>query len=102
MVYPDQKEGGLGCFIVPNVAVLIKGGPHPEEAKRLIEYLLSRNTERRLAIADCAQIPVHPGVDVPKGLRPIDQIRIMRVDYGEVARKMVEIQPYLREWAGLE
>ena len=27
-VYPDQEEDGLGCFIVPNAVLLIKGGPH--------------------------------------------------------------------------
>ena len=101
MVYPDQEENGLGCFIVPNAAVLVKGAPHPEAARRLIDYLLSRETERKLAFADCAQIPLHPGVSIPPELKPIEQIEVMRVDYAEVARKMVEIQPFLKAWAGL-
>ena len=98
MVYPDQGENGTGCFIVPNAAVLIKGAPHPEAAKRLIDYLLSPKTESKLAFADCAQIPLHPGVDMPKELKPISQLRVMQVDYAEVAKKMVEIQPYLKRW----
>ncbi len=101
MVYPDQEEGGLGCFIVPNAVVLIKGAPHAEEARRLIDYLLSKETERRLAFADCAQIPLHPGVEMPPEMKPLEEIRVMQVDYGAVARKMMEIQPYLRKWAGL-
>ncbi len=101
MVYPDQGKEGLGCFIVPNAAVLIKGAPHPEEARRLMDYLLSKETERKLAFADCAQIPLHPGVAMPPELKPIDEIRIMQVDYARVAQKMVEIQPFLKEWAGL-
>ena len=32
-VYPDQEEGGLGCFIVPNAVLLIKDGPHPKRAR---------------------------------------------------------------------
>ncbi len=102
MVYPDQEEGGLGCFIVPNVVVLIKGGPHPKEAKKLIDYLLSKEVEKRLAFADCAQIPLHQGVEMPSWLRSLDQIRIMKVDYGQVAKKMLEIQPLLKEWVGLK
>ena len=101
MVYPDQGENGMGCFIVPNAAVLIKGAPHPDAARRLIDYLLSRETERRLALADCAQIPLHPGVEAPPELKPMKAIKVMKVDYAEVARKMVEIQPFLKAWMGL-
>ena len=101
MVYPDQEKDGLGCFIVPNAVVLIKGAPHPDLAKKLIDYLLSPETERKLAFADCAQIPLHPGVTIPPELKPIDQLKVMQVSYAEVARKMVEIQPYLKHWTGL-
>jgi iron(III) transport system substrate-binding protein len=101
MVYPDQGEEGLGCFIVPNAVMLIKGAPHPELAKKLIDYLLSPATEQKLAFADCAQIPLHPGVKIPPELKPIDAIKVMKVDYANVAKKMVEIQPYLKSWLGL-
>lgn len=101
MVYPDQGPEGIGCFIVPNAAVLIKGAPHLEAAKRLIDYLLSRETEKRLAFADCAQIPLHKGVEMPKELKPIDKLKVMQVNYAEVAKKMVAIQPFLKAWAGM-
>ncbi len=101
MIYPDQEEGGLGCFIVPNAVVLIKGAKHPAEAKLLIDYLLSKETERKLAFADCAQIPLHAGVPVPPELKPLEKIRTMNVDYAKVAEEMVKIQPFLKQWAGL-
>ncbi len=101
LVYPDQEPGGLGAFIVPNAAVLIRGAPHPEAARRLIDYLLSPQTERKLALADCAQIPLHPGVQGPPELKPLDHIRVMPVHYADVARKLTEIQPLLRSWLGL-
>lgn len=101
MVYPDQGEEDIGCLLVPNVALLIKGAPHPETAKRLIDFLLSESTERELALADCAQLPLHPGVEAPAELRPVEEIKVMEVDYAEVARKMVEIQPFLKAWMGL-
>jgi iron(III) transport system substrate-binding protein len=100
MIYPDQEAGGLGVLILPNAVVLIKGGPHPENGKRLIDYLLSQSTERKLAFADCAQIPLHSGVDTPPEVRRIEDIKPMRVQYADLARKMEEIQPFLKEWAG--
>jgi iron(III) transport system substrate-binding protein len=100
MIYPDQDGDGLGVLILPNAVALIKGGPHAENGKRLIDYLLSKSTERKLAFADCAQIPLHSGVDTPPEIRRIEDIRTMRVQYVELARKMDEIQPFLKEWAG--
>ncbi len=101
MVYPDQGHDGDGVFIVPNAAVLIRGAPHPEAARRLIDYLLSPATERKLAFADCAQIPLHAGVETPDELKPITALKVMPVDYAAVARKLIEIQPYLQAWSGL-
>ena len=98
LVYPDQEEGEPGLFIVPNATMLIKGAPHPEAGKKLIDYLLSGPTERKLAIADCAQIPLHPGVLPPSELKPISELKVMQVNYAEVAKKMVEIQPLLKKW----
>src|SRR2546421_108367 len=100
IVYPDQDANGLGVLILPNAVALIKGGPHPENGKQLIDYLLSKSTERKLAFADCAQIPLHSGVDTPPEVRRIEDIKPMRVGYADLARKMEEIQPFLKEWAG--
>jgi iron(III) transport system substrate-binding protein len=99
-VYPDQEVGGLGCFIVPNAVLLIKGGPHAEAGKKLIDYLLSRETERKLAYSDAAQIPLHAGVEAPPSVRPLESLNVMKVDYAAVAAKMQAIQPLLRDWVG--
>lgn len=100
IVYPDQGDQDIGCLVVPNAVILIKGGPHPENGKKLIDYLLSSETERKLAFADCAQIPLHAGVEVPKDVKQIRDIKTMNVDYGQVAKKLVEVQPYLKSWVG--
>ena len=100
IIYPDQDPNGLGVLILPNAVALIKGAPHAENGKRLIDYLLSKETERKLAFADCAQIPLHSGVDTPPEVRRIEDIKTMRVSYVDLARKMEEIQPFLKEWAG--
>jgi len=100
IVYPDQDPNGLGVLILPNAVALIKGSAHAENGKQLIDYLLSKSTERKLAFADCAQIPLHSGVDTPPEIRRIEEIKTMRVQYVDLARKMEEIQPFLKEWAG--
>ena len=101
MVYPDQKENEIGCLIVPNATAFINGAPHPANAKKLIDYLLSKETEKKLAYEDCAQIPLHSGVDTPKELKHIEQLRTMKINYGKVAQKLQEIQPFLKNWAGI-
>jgi iron(III) transport system substrate-binding protein len=100
IIYPDQDPNGLGVLILPNAVALIKGGPHAENGKRLIDYLLSKLTERKLAFADCAQIPLHSDVEIPAEIRRIEDIKSMRVSYADLARKTEEIQPFLKEWAG--
>jgi iron(III) transport system substrate-binding protein len=100
MVYPDQGENDIGCLIVPNAVVLINGTKHPENAKKMIDYLLSKSTEKKLAFADCAQIPLHPGVETPAEVRSIESLKVMQVNYSEVAEKMEDIQPYLKQWVG--
>lgn len=100
MIYPDQGESEAGCFVVPNAVVLINGAPHSENAKKLIDYLLSKETERKLAFADCAQIPLNADVQTPPDVKRIGDLKTMSVNYADVAKMMTEIQPYLKNWVG--
>jgi iron(III) transport system substrate-binding protein len=100
IVYPDQGDGEAGVLILPNAVALVRGGPNPANGKRLIEYLLSKETERKLAFADCAQIPLHTGVATPKEIKPIEQIRTMKVSYADLGIRLRAIQPILKEWVG--
>lgn len=100
IIYPDQGEGQVGVLLVPNAVALIRGGPNPDNGKKLIEYLVSKETERKLALADCAQIPLNPGVSPPKELKPIEQFKAMKVNYADLAAKLQAIQPVLKEWVG--
>jgi iron(III) transport system substrate-binding protein len=100
MSCPDQGASGIGCLILPNAVALIKGAPHVENAQKLVGYLLSRATERKLAFADCAQIPLHPGVETPPDVLRMNQIKTMQIDYAVVSKKLQEIQPFLKQWLG--
>ena len=99
IVFPDQGADGWGCLIIPNAVLMINKGPNPANGKRLIDYLLSKETERKLAFSDAAQIPLHSGVETPALVPRIENLKTMQVSYAEVARKMQELQPYLKSWA---
>jgi iron(III) transport system substrate-binding protein len=98
LVYPDAEE--LGTLVLPTAVVLMAKRPHPEAGKRLVDYLLSPEAERRMAEA-AAHMPLRAGVATPLGVRRLSDIRVMEVDYARVAEEMERIQPWLRQWAGL-
>lgn len=99
MVYPDQD--GAGTLVVPNAAVLIAHGPNPENGRKFIEYLLTAGVEQALAESDAAQMPLRPGVPVPAGVKRVEEIRTMVVDYEKLGAHLESLATgFLREWAG--
>ena len=98
VVYPDQT--GLGTLVMPNVVAILKGAPHPDQAKRLVDYLLSPQVEERLAAGAAAQMPLHPGVPVPTNVKPVSAIKDMAVRFPELGKTSERILAYLNEWAG--
>lgn len=98
VVYPDQD--GMGTLVMPTAVVLPKGSPDGDAGRRLIDFLLSPDVERRLA-ASAAHMPLRAGVPVPPGVRPVGQVRAMQVDYGHLGDVMERVQPWLRQWVGL-
>lgn len=97
LLFPDQES--LGTLFMPNAVALVRGGPNPDTGQELIDFLLSSEVERLLRDS-AGQIPLLPGSEPPAGLE-LDNLRWMDVDYEAVARKVEEIQPYLRSWAGM-
>jgi iron(III) transport system substrate-binding protein len=95
IVFLDQE--GMGTLIMPNTVSLIEASPNTENGKRLIEYLLQKETEAKLAQL-AAQMPLHKGVPVPQHVPSLDNIRSMKIDYGKTASKLQEIQPFLKSW----
>jgi iron(III) transport system substrate-binding protein len=94
LVIPDQGGSELGVFIVPNAVALVRDGPHPANARKLVSYLLSASVEAALARGDGAQIPIRNPVPGPALLPPLASLKVMRVDYGDVGmayRRMLRI-----------
>ena len=95
IVFLDQD--GIGSLIMPNTVNLIKNSPNPGNGKKLMDYLLSSETEAKLAIS-CAQMPLHKGVATPQNIPSLDAIVPMKISYDSAAQKLEDIQGYLKEW----
>lgn len=93
MLYPDQDAEGT--LLIPNTVALIANSPNPETGKKLIDYLLSEETESFLAHSASAQIPVRDSVSRPEHVRSLENIVHQKVDF-EAARQQV---PAASEWA---
>src|SRR5262245_34593667 len=99
MVLPDKD--GLGVPVMPNMASLIANAPHPEEGRKLVDYLLSKDVERQLAQSDAVQIPLHAGVPGPRNIPAIDTLTPMTVDYARAAARVDDATARLAVILGL-
>lgn len=65
LVYPDhlhEEQPGNGTLLIPNTVARVAGGPNPEAAATLIDYLLSEKVERMLAESTSHNIPVRESI----------------------------------------
>ena len=99
MVLPDKD--GLGVPVMPNMVSMIAHAPHPEEARKLIDYLLSADVERQLAQSEAVQIPLHAGVPGPKNIPAIDTFKPMTLDYTNAAARVEDVTGRLATILGL-
>jgi iron(III) transport system substrate-binding protein len=83
LVYPRLTPHGPIVWIPCSVA-LVHGGPNPQAARKLFDYLVSADAERMLAESDSRNVPVRPALR--KELKtaepwpePLDYARIAKV-----------------------
>jgi iron(III) transport system substrate-binding protein len=88
ILYPDQGEDEIGVMIIPNTVALIRGGPNTENGKKFIDYMLSRETEEKIAFSASSQIPLRDGIPKPEHVLGVDELKVMVADYHEAAAKM--------------
>jgi iron(III) transport system substrate-binding protein len=86
MAYPDGD--GIGTLLIPNTVALIKDCPHQDEGQALIDYLLSREVESKLAFCESANMPIRDGVKKPSHVPEFSSIRALEVDYYKVAENL--------------
>jgi iron(III) transport system substrate-binding protein len=96
-VFPDQAEGDSGALLIPNTICIIRGGPNPAEARRLVDHLLTPEVEDRLAVGASAQFPL--GAKATKTSRATSDktIRWMKVDYRAAADEWQTAADFVRK-----
>ena len=97
LIYLDAD--GQGTLLIPNTVALIRGGPNPEGARRVIDALLSTEVEARLSRARGRQIPLHQAVSSQESSgRPptLGGVPYRPVDFQEVAEAMPEALELLK------
>jgi iron(III) transport system substrate-binding protein len=97
IVYPDQQPDGMGTLFIPNTLAILKGCPHPAEARRLVDYLLRPEIEDQLANSSSAQIPLHPRAKGTARVQSPATIRAMQVDFEAAAARWKEVAAFLRD-----
>jgi iron(III) transport system substrate-binding protein len=97
IVYPDQGSDGIGTLFIPNTVSIIKGSPHPEAARQLVDYLLSPAVETKLAECPSVQIPLNPQVHAKMRVETPQTIRAMHVDFQAAADKWDTAAKFLRD-----
>lgn len=95
MVFPDQN--GMGTLVIPNSVVLIKGGPNPENARKLIDFIASREVEAKLAKSRSAQMPLRPGIGAYSAEFDLGRIKVLDVDFAKAADHLDRSTKFVQE-----
>ena len=85
IVFPDQSPADAGTLRIPNTVMVLKDCPHPVAADLLADYLVTPETEDRLAMGNSSQIPIHRGSEFPPRVLPAEPVRWMRADFPAAA-----------------
>jgi iron(III) transport system substrate-binding protein len=97
IVYPDQEPNGLGTLFIPNTLAIIRNGPNEQNARRLVDYLLSPAVEKRLAEGPSAQAPLNPEVDAKIRIQTPKTVRAMQIDFSAAADQWEAAAKFLRD-----
>lgn len=98
IIYPDAE--GMGTLFIPNTLALIVGGPHPAEAKKLADFLLTAQVEEELARSPSAQIPLHHAAKGSTRVKTPAETKAMEIDFSAAAKNWGSVAKFLAEEFG--
>ncbi len=97
IVYPDREPDQMGTLFIPNTVSIIKGCPHPAEARRLVDFLLSPQVEKALAVGPSAQIPLNSAVQITPRVETPRTVKAMPVDFAAAAELWETVARFVRD-----
>jgi iron(III) transport system substrate-binding protein len=98
VVYPDQ--GGSGCVVLPTAVALTRRGASSEPARALLTWMAGPEAERLLVARAPGYLPLRGDVPVPTGMRPVDNLRSLTLDWDALARAKRRLGPKVEGWPG--
>ncbi len=87
IIYPDQDVNDEGTLFIPNTVAIVRGGPNPEGARRLVDFVLSPASEAQLAEGGSSQIPLNPEVSARPRVKTPAEIKALEVDFEAAAER---------------
>lgn len=102
IIYPDRDAPAgskLGTLFIPNTLAILKGCPNADGARRLVDYLLSADVEKRLAEGESHQVPLNPDVkaNLPREIETPQTLCAMQVDFDRAADLWAEAEKFVIE-----
>lgn len=99
IIFPDQNspDEKVGTLFLPNTLSIIKGCPHPEAARKLVDFLLSDAVAVKLAEGEGHQFPANRELKVklPPALAAWKTVKRMQVDWAKAAEQWEATQKFL-------
>ncbi len=86
--FPKGPDGQRSTFALPYYIALVHGAPHPQNGKKLIDFLLSRPAQE--TVSSIAQ-----GMPVRSDVHPTDQ------SYKEMQAKLQGVKVWSPDWAAV-
>jgi len=96
ILFPDRL--GFGAIIPPQVAMLLRGAPHPAQAKGLFGYLFTTESGWALGQNDCALITLLPDVPHPSWVPNLASLNVAKVSPAEAWKAYRDHADYFSSW----
>lgn len=90
VVYPDQGEGEIGLITNATAVGIIQGGPHPNAARVLVDFLVSPEGQHIFAERNY-EYPLLPGIAAREGVAPLENYRLAEVDLSNAVQDSEEV-----------
>ena len=94
VIYPDQET--IGTLVIPNTAAKIDGGPNPENANILIDFLLDPKTEQDLIDMGWSQLALRQ-TDLNNSCLGNVQIKSMDISLEDIYQQMQVVKEDMSE-----
>ena len=96
VIYPDQRS--IGVFVWPSALFMPRNAPHPEEARKLLERLASRDIEQLLVARAPGFLPLRPGIPVPPGVRSAANLVVVSVNPAAIVAEIARRKDRITAW----